>query len=381
MKIDLITLQAVNNYGSVLQTFATQEFFRQHGCEVRVINYRRSTSNPYRSLLNALKRNAATVPAQVLYKFFASKKINAVYDSFRQKYLNMSGGKLYRSMQDFEGYESDADAFCTGSDQVWNSFWNSGILPEFYLAFVPEGKYRFAFSASFGKTEIDPEEVQATQKYIDAYEHISVREDSAVRILKEQYHYNNALHVLDPTLCLSGNTWRKYVKTTNGGGALGTEPYIFVYNAYGAARDFDSYAAAFSRKTGLRLVELYSSSQDFFTNIFRHKNRINLTDIFEFISLIDNASYVITDSFHGTAFALNLNTEPVCIFPKRFTGRIESILRLTGTLGRRVRSMYDFDVINRPVDFGHVNSVLDGERRKVSDWLEMVLAEIRQHNS
>ena len=43
--------------------------------------------------------------------------------------------------------------------------------------------------------------------------------------------------------------------------------------------------------------------------------------------------------------------------------------------------MYDFDVINRPVDFGHVNSVLDGERRKVSDWLEMVLAEIRQHNS
>ena len=221
MKIDLITLQAVNNYGSVLQTFATQEFFRQHGCEVRVINYRRSTSNPYRSLLNALKRNAATVPAQVLYKFFASKKINAVYDSFRQKYLNMSGGKLYRSMQDFEGYESDADAFCTGSDQVWNSFWNSGILPEFYLAFVPEGKYRFAFSASFGKTEIDPEEVQATQKYIDAYEHISVREDSAVRILKEQYHYNNALHVLDPTLCLSGNTWRKYVKTTNGGGGSG----------------------------------------------------------------------------------------------------------------------------------------------------------------
>ena len=41
MKIDVITLQAVNNYGSLLQTFATQEFFRQHGCDVRFINYAR----------------------------------------------------------------------------------------------------------------------------------------------------------------------------------------------------------------------------------------------------------------------------------------------------------------------------------------------------
>ena len=381
MKIDLITLQAVNNYGSVLQTFATQEFFRQFGCEVRVINYLRSTSNNGQILLNVIKRNISTLPAKVMYRFFLQKRVNAVFDSFRREYLNMSGEKLYRSLADFEGYESDADAFCTGSDQVWNSFWNSGILPELYLAFVPEGKYRFAFSASFGKTEIEPEEVQDTQKYIDAYKHISVREDSAVKILKEQYHYNNAVHVLDPTLCLSGNTWRKYVENTNGGGALRNEPYILVYNAYGTTRDFDSYAEAFSQKTGLKLVELYTSSGDFFTNIFRHKHLIRPSSVFEFLALIDNARCIITDSFHGTAFALNLNTEPVCIFPKRFSGRLESILRLTGTLDRRVRSMDDFSVMDRPVDFGHVNSVLDCERRKVSNWLNMVLAEIREHNA
>ena len=162
---------------------------------------------------------------------------------------------------------------------------------------------------------------------------------------------------------------------------MSDEPYIFVYNAYGATRDFDNYAAAFSRKTGLKLIEFYISSGDFFTNTFRHKHLIRLSSVFDFISLINNARYVITDSFHGTAFALNLNTEPVCIFPKRFTGRIESILRLTGTLGRRVLGSEDFGVLDRPVDFGHVNSVLDGERRKVSDWAEMVLAEIRERNS
>lgn len=220
MKIDVITLQAVNNYGSVLQTFATQEFFRQHGCEARIINYLRSTSSPLRTLINAAKRDITKVPAQIMSKLFAQKHNNLMFDKFRREYLNMSCEKLFRSMKDFEGYESDADAFCTGSDQVWNSYWNSGILPEFYLAFAPEGSYKFAFSASFGKTEIDTEEVKATQKYIDAYRHISVREDSAVRILEEQYHYNNAVHVLDPTLCLDANTWRKYVKTTNRGGGI-----------------------------------------------------------------------------------------------------------------------------------------------------------------
>ncbi|MBQ7544460.1 MAG: polysaccharide pyruvyl transferase family protein [Synergistaceae bacterium] len=210
MKIDLITLQAVNNYGSVLQTFATQEFFREHGCEVRILNYKKDASisdgNPFK--------------AAVKFPFRLVTQCLQPFDAFRREHLNITG-KLRTSMKDFADYESDADAFCTGSDQVWNSWWNRGILPELYLAFAPEGSYKFAFSASFGKTEIDAEEVAETQKWIDGYRHISVREDSAAKILEEQYHYSRAVHVPDPTLCLSGNAWRGYVKTTNGGGGYG----------------------------------------------------------------------------------------------------------------------------------------------------------------
>ena len=370
MKIDVITFPTVNNYGSVLQAFATQEFFREHGCEVRILNYKRVFplfgGNPLK--------------AAVKFPFRLITQCIQPFDAFRRQYLNISG-KLRRVMRDFADYESDADAFCTGSDQVWNSWYNRGILPEVYLAFAPEGSYKFAFSASFGKTEIDAQEVAETQKYIDDYRHISVREDSAVKILEEQYHYGKAVHVPDPTLCLSGNTWRGYVKTTNRGGAKESEPYILVYKINAYSSEFNNYAAALSRKTGLKIKRLCATFAQACQNFFRHEEKIILPPVFDIISLIDNARYVLTDSFHGTAFSLNLNTEPICIFPEMFGGRLESILRLTGTLGRRVTGYDDFGVLNRPVNWEHVNSVLDAERRKVSGWLDMVLAEIRQHNS
>ena len=149
-------------------------------------------------------------------------------------------------------------------------------------------------------------------------------------------------------------------------------------------RGFYEYAHQLSKKTGLRILRIVFSYEALIKAIFSHnenEQRILLPDVFRFISLIDNARYVLTDSFHGTAFSLNLNTEPICVYPQRFTTRIESILRLTHTLHRHVESYDDFDILNRPVNFDEVNSILDSERKKASDWLKMVLSEIREHNA
>ena len=112
-----------------------------------------------------------------------------------------------------------------------------------------------------------------------------------------------------------------------------------------------------------------------------HEQKLVIPEVFRFISLIDNARYVLTNSFHGTALSLNLNTEPICIYPQRFSTRIESILRLTNTMHRHVQSYDDFDILNRPVNFDEVNQILNAERKKASDWLEMILSEIREHKS
>ncbi|MBQ7665660.1 MAG: polysaccharide pyruvyl transferase family protein [Synergistaceae bacterium] len=389
MKIDVITLQAVNNYGSLLQTFATQEFFRQHGCDVRFINYaRKDLADNLRlwpSLRNCMKGSILKLPFKIIFLIPNQFKKQQTFSRFRKEHLNITSGKIYVTMSDFEGYTSDADAYCTGSDQVWNSFHNSGILPPFYLAFAPEGSYKFAFSASFGKTEIDSQEVKETQKYIDDYRHISVREDSAVKILNEQYNYDRAVHILDPTLCIDPETWRKYAKYTMGGGVQ-KGSYILVYWISGfkdkkTERAFSKYAHELSKRTGLKIIQLCRGYEHCIKSLLRKEQCALFPDIFSFISLIANARYVLTDSFHATAFSLNLNIEPICVFPYRFSTRIESILRLTHTLHRHVEGYDDFDILNRHVNFDEVNSILDSERKKASDWLKMVLSEIREHNA
>ena len=87
--------------------------------------------------------------------------------------------------------------------------------------------------------------------------------------------------------------------------------------------------------------------------------------------------FVLTDSFHATAFSLNLNTEPICIYPNEFGGRLESILKQTNQLQRHVKSYDDFDVVNRPVDFKAVNGVLDKERQKAFDFIKDCIEEIK----
>ena len=109
-----------------------------------------------------------------------------------------------------------------------------------------------------------------------------------------------------------------------------------------------------------------------YDQFYRPGKSIIIPEIIEFIKLIDNAKYVLTDSFHATAFSMNMNTEPICIYPNEFGGRIESFLKLTNSLQRHIKNYNDFDVLDRKVDFESVNKILDSERKKVNDFLVKV---------
>lgn len=364
MKIDVITLHAVQNYGSVLQALATQELFKEHGCEIQIINYVRENVRQ-ENLLKTwgkgnLLKSAIMLPTVLRW--------NKVFGTFLKDNLNLSPGILTYP-EDFKLYPLDADAYCTGSDQVWNSKWNRGIIPCLYLDFVPSTCYKFSFAASFGQDRLEEEEIQKTQKYINQYNRISVRESSAKKIVEEQYGYPEAVHIVDPTLCVSASFWRKYASPRKI-----KEDYILIYNL-NRSKDFDRYAVELSKRTGLKLVRFCTRYDQF----YRPGKSMLVPSVYDFISLIDNAKYVLTDSFHAIAFSMNMGTEPICVYPKVFGGRIESFLTLTESLQRHVNNYMDFDVVKRPVDFVKVNEILNIERCKASKFIDDVLADIRTH--
>lgn len=365
MKVALITLHAIKNYGSVLQTLATQEIFKEYGCEVELINYIREDSLDKNLLHTWCGKNVikqiAMLPTVIKWK--------TVFNDFIAQHFNLTE-HVYTFSEDFEKYPIEADIFCTGSDQVWNTGWNGGIIKSLFLDFVSDEKFRFAYAASFGKKILSDNEISETKNFINKYNFISVREDYAKSMLEDYYDYENAVHIVDPTLAFDGDFWRSYAPKNKI-----KEDYILIYNL-NRSKEFDDYAVELSKRTGLPIYFLCRRYDQF----ARPGKSILVPDVFEFITLIDNAKYVLTDSFHATAFSLNLNTEPICIYPSEYGGRLESALRMTDTLQRHVENYQDFDVINRHVDFEKVNSILAEQRNKSRIFLNKVFETYRLEN-
>lgn len=364
MRIDVITLHAVQNYGSALQALATQELLKKHGCDVRIINYVRENVRP-ENLLKTWGKGNIVKMIVMLPTVIRWKK---VFSQFIRDNLNITPDVL-TFPDDFKSYVLDADAYCTGSDQVWNSKWNRGVIPSLYLDFVPDTFYKFSFSASFGQDVLSEDEVRLTEKYINQYKKISVRESSAKRIIENQYGYKEATQLVDPTVCVSGEFWRKYASPRKI-----KDEYILIYNL-NRSKEFDNYAVALAKKAGLKLVRFCTRYDQF----YRPGKCILVPEVYDFISMIDNAKYVLTDSFHASAFAMNLGTEPICVYPKDFGGRIQSFLELTESTQRHAIDYNDYDILNRPVDFDNVNLILKHEREKAEIFIKDVIKDINIH--
>lgn len=357
----VITLHQVDNYGTQLQALATQEKLREHFDDVVFIDYRRPDTYGAGLLGSFAKGNplraAAIAPTLLRWK--------SVFGGFRRRYLHLTE-RTYLCDADFDDFEDIADVYVSGSDQVWNAGWNKGVIPALYLNFAPEGKPRFAYASSFGRSRLDPAEVEATLPYIDRFDAISVREESGVRILREQYRYRRAERIIDPTLVMTSEFWRGLEPPCSVSG-----DYILIYNLNRSA-EFDHYANELSRRTGLPLYRFCTR----YDQILRCGKSIVIPEVLDFVSLVDHARYVLTDSFHATAFSMNMGTEPICIYPSAYSGRISEFLQLVESEQRHVRNMEDYDVVNRQVDFENVEKILDVERQRADDFISAMKAAI-----
>lgn len=358
MKAAVITLHSVCNYGTQLQAYATQEKLKQYFEDVTFIDYRRPDTYGMGLLKTFTKGNILKIP--IILPTLIYWKHN--FGGFQKKYLKFTK-KKYLTLKDFEYFEDIADVYFSGSDQVWNTGWNNGVIPPLYLNFVPSDKPRYSYSSSFGKIELSEKEVEESKQYLDKYEMISVREESGVKILKEQLNIDNVIRLVDPTVAMPAEFWRNIAPKSKI-----KEDYILIYNL-NRSKEFDNYAEELSKKTGLKLYRFCTRLDQ----IFRNGKSIVMPEILDFITLVDNAKIVLTDSFHATAFSMNLNTEPICIYPNNYSGRLSEFMKLVNSEQRHARDYNDFEVIDRHVDFEQVNTILEKERKKVDNFLTRII--------
>lgn len=359
MKIDIITLHYINHYGSLLQTYATCKMFAKMGHNAEIIDYIRPNAEEkiqLRMALNAkgFKKLSLKGIAFVLSKKIENKKRKEFSNAFLSKYVPMT--RRYMDYEDLKKNPPIADIYVTGSDQTWNSEYNGGVLPAYYLDFVPGDKKRIGYSVSIGMPKIPEKEYNQTKKYIEKYAAISVRENSAKEIIQNM-GYNNVMQILDPTLILNREDWLPLVANR-----MVDEPYIVIYKL-NSIPEIESFAENLAQKTGFKIVRM-----SYYLNHYKYKGKmIYSPTVEEFLSLIYHAEYVLTDSFHCLAFSLNFGKEFYAFYPNKYSTRLKSLMELTGTTDRVVENPEKF--VNTKIDYSYVNDILERERKKAIKFI------------
>lgn len=356
MKISIITLHAVVNYGSALQTYATQKIFESLGMETQIIDYRREAilSRSVRQILTGSGSMKEKLKGLLLKPSYDRGR--KVFDTFLSETLNLTEQR-YTYDDDFERWPLTSDIYCTGSDQVWNSGWHDGVPRPFYLSFVREGK-KISFAASFGKDRLSDDEKPVVRELLSTYDAISVREAEGLNILRD-LGFSAAVHVLDPTVALDPREWLAISEKR-----VFKAKYILIYQLCNNA-DFDRYAVRLAREKGLKLVRLCIR----YDQLRKPGHGVVLPPVESFVSLVRHAEYVLTDSFHCTAFSIMMHKQFVSFYPNKYASRLKSILELTGLRERLVEDYADTEIIDRTIPYERIDHILAAERNKTMRFL------------
>lgn len=369
----LITKHACYNYGAVLQSYATENIIESLGVKCELVNYysRRDIKesklfSDFFSISGIMHnvRNALTA------KSFLKRKKS--FCEFMDKYYSVTEKKY--TVDNISTLPQDKyDYFITGSDQTFNlnleGTENNNVMQQkpFYWDFVEHGN-KIAFASSLGEHfgVITQEQSKWMAEQLKKYSHISVREKALSDYIDNLINLKPQV-VLDPTLLLSGDEWNKIIKPTK----YDDSEYILFYTVLSEPWVIE-YVKKISELTGLKVLAPHPQNRyEISSTGF---DRVDYYGPSEFVSLIKNAKFVVTTSFHGTAFAINYNVPFVSLVLGE-GNRISTLLSLCGLEDRAVTEKNKEgeigDLFN--IDYTVTNKKLEFEKQKSINYLKRAM--------
>lgn len=298
MKIRLITFHTPKNYGAVLQAYSLMSYLKRYSDDVKIIDYNTPALRakyPIRTKSTTLKQFLYNILMMPSYR--QKKNKYKKFDLFVSE--NFALTKRYESLAELINDPPEADIAVTGSDQVFNPLRKEEERKAFYLDFIPDGTEKIAYAASFGVSAVPEDKRNEISHYLKSFKAISVRENSGMGIVKDLTG-RTATEVLDPVFLNDKKFWQEVAAPYKK--ELGS--YLFYYRLMNSAES-DAAARKIAKEKKLKLVVMTDGFLKW------HADKL-LRDVGpkEFLYLMDNADYIVTDSFHGVAFSL--------IFEKQF---------------------------------------------------------------
>lgn len=366
MKAASITIHRPVNFGSALQTLATQMVWERMGVELETIDYIPPRLQ-YKQRLKLLVSNHSQPWKKRLATFLTMDVINRrIFNQFIRRYVHVSP-RTYYSLEELQKYYPQADLYMTGSDQVWNSFYNRGVDSAFFLSFLPDDTPRFSFASSFGSAQLIEAEKGPIGKALSKYRYISVREQSAVKLI-EQMGLPTPTLLPDPTLLLNKEEWVSLFPQPSY-----NQPYVLIYPM--SQMDPELFVAARQAATLLK-AEVWCLSPGL-KKYSQCDRTLRFRSPEEFVALMNQASFVVTNSFHGTAFAINLGRPFTTLLPYDFGTRIESLLERLNLTWRIHKEGAEITPCLEPLPYDAIRTKLDADREACRQFMSDILESVK----
>ena len=349
--VDIATYCEWNSYGSILQAWALKHHLTSLNCNVNHLRLNTVSSKNLRLYYKGKSVKNLLINTDRFLHRKALKRRFDLTSTFMDQNFN------FLTYKDYESLKADppsADAFIAGSDQIWNP---NSFTPFFYLDFVKDKSKRISYAASMGVSKIPQSRKDEWYNAINNLGHISVREQEVKEIIAQNSNKEISVHI-DPTFLVDKEDWRTVERPFQI-----KQPYILVYALYWD-KSQNARLKKLHQKTGLPVYAISAQLQQ----VYAQKKFYDVS-VQEFVWLFDNASYVVTSSFHGVAFSI--------IFEKKFSTVINP-----QKPSRQNAVLDTFEIQNVDIenladqggpDYKRVREIIANEREKTDDYLRKTI--------
>lgn len=362
-RIGLLTLPLNANFGGIIQAVSLSEALRRDGHEVVLLNRRRPVSRWQKLAMPVL----AALPGQNIRGFRAMEQARQLQRGFIDKHFDDRSAVLRSPEQMRAALEAqNLDAVIVGSDQVWRlSYIHPEAVGDFFLGFVPDGVRRISYAASFGVGTWDyPERTAEVADLLRRFDAVSVRERSGVGICASTFGRMDARHVLDPTLLVTSDFHRAMAQSL----PSGTAPV-------GSGRHNALFYMLDNPE--IRHATLAALGPDYAETEILLSDSATIS-VPQWLRSFHEADFVVTDSFHGTIFAIVFRKPFLSIVNQaRGTERFSSLLTMLGLEDRMIAQNVAEDLnarIAEPIDFDAVYQRLEVFRQGSASFLQEALS-------
>ncbi|MGE4585219.1 MAG: polysaccharide pyruvyl transferase family protein [Sphaerochaeta sp.] len=348
----LVTLHSQNNnFGSVIQGHSLYSYVKNLGYDVSVLDYRPNYSNGATDFKSRIKRFAANM--LFLPQFLIRNRRFSEFISMEKL------TSRYTTYQELKDINMKYDIFLIGSDQVWNSEHNCGKDPAYYLEFT-QSSAKIAYAASLGRYIKDENVIETLITNISKFRSISLRENRSV-VQLTAHGMANVQYVLDPVFLFDVNHYRIMQVDCKESG------YILAYIIHSDPL-IAQVIKEIARKLNKKVIQIGGLAAKCKYDKYRRDAGPR-----EFLSLVDNADFVVTSSFHGTAFSLIYEKPFAVVMPHSNTLRLENILETAGLTNRVVNTMDDITRMLEPVDYSDASKKIAAMRQISQKYLTKAL--------